>query len=592
MKKKLVAIVALAAMLLTMLPFAAFAAEPNPNAANISIDVIEFNNDMSRDQVIVSISGTGLSVGMPVYVVASGQAQPVYSGYIYATGRQNNFYIDKADIPGIDSTTSSTLTVTVMSTQYNEILESQVFDKVTVPNAPEKMEAYFDNAGGTKDRDLTVKFDADYVRDSSDQIVLQALDKDGDEVGNPERVPVSSGKFATGLDSNDMKTLTFSRDFDFDSKAVSVRVSFERNNAIIEALNKVVELESPYGELDELVLDFGDTLVERGETVQGKVYYVNTEGKRYDITDEVTGFAFTPSVNGIIASSDATKGTLTIADNATLGSTITAAAIYRGENVKVQLTVISDTEPGDVKMAKSSDICGEEIGMEFTLLDDSGNPMKLNFFPTNIQIRWIDSSVADATMTVNMTDLGSNLQREGVIRAALECDKPCSGKFELTFTDSNGHAYQVVSNTFTFTDPNAKPSEPTGADKITVTIGSTTMQVDGKNVAIDAPPIIDNSRTYVPLRAIGEAFGADVYFDDKTNLITIDLDDTHITMTPYRLAYTVNGVNKTMDVAPYISAAYGRTMVPARFIAEALGFDSSYTENPDGTTHSVTFTAK
>ena len=216
--------------------------------------------------------------------------------------------------------------------------------------------------------------------------------------------------------------------------------------------------------------------------------------------------------------------------------------------------------------------------------------MKLSFRPTNVDIRWIDSSVSDPGFSVIATDGTTTLlQTKGVLNTALACKKPCTGKFEITFTDDKGHAYQVVSDTFTFKDPDA---EPEGAEKVVVTIGSTTMQVDGKNKTIIAPPIVDNGRTYVPLRAISEAFGATVDWKQATNLITIDRGDTHIVMTPYKLAYTLNGQEKMMDVAPYISTAYASTMVPVRFIADAFGFDSIPEYNADNTTRAVTFTVK
>lgn len=592
MKKRLIALVALAAMVLSMLPVAAFGAThaPNPDAENITIDVIEFNNDMTHDQVIVSIDGSGVQANMPVYVIASGQVEPVYSGRIYATGKENNFYIDKEDIPGITSDSVTTLTVSVWNIAYTQAVESQVFDKVTVPNAPEKMEAYFDNAGGTEDRELTVKFDADYVSDSSDQIVLQALDADGDEIGQPDDIYVSSGKFASGLDSNDMRTLTFSQNFDFDEDAVSVRISFERNGAIIDELDQVVELESPYGELDELVLDFGGPTVAQGDTVEGKLYYVNTDGKRYDITDEITSINATGTDSDALISRPTTNDpSLTVAEDATLGSTITVLAFYHSQPVNTVLTIISDADPGEVRMSKTSDNYGEEIGVEFTLLDDSGNPMKLNFFPNkSVTIRWIDSSDSSATMTVNMTDQGSNLQSQGIIRAALECDKPCSGKFEITFTDDKGNAYQVISDTFTFKDPDAK------AQKVELTIGSTTMKVDGANKTITdgVAPLIYNNRTFVPLRAVAEAFGGEVLYVYDDNSITITLGDDKMIMHPGDTNYTINGVSKKTDTAPYIVASAGRTMVPFRVIGEELGYEVNAISRPDGTTSGVVFTLK
>ncbi len=53
---------------------------------------------------------------------------------------------------------------------------------------------------------------------------------------------------------------------------------------------------------------------------------------------------------------------------------------------------------------------------------------------------------------------------------------------------------------------------------VSLTIGSNTMYVGSKSVPLDAPPIIDgtNSRTLIPLRAVSEAYGFDVEWDNAT----------------------------------------------------------------------------
>lgn len=50
---------------------------------------------------------------------------------------------------------------------------------------------------------------------------------------------------------------------------------------------------------------------------------------------------------------------------------------------------------------------------------------------------------------------------------------------------------------------------------------------------------------------------------------------------------TVNDEVVTMDTAAYATAE-GRTVVPVRFAAQALGYDVDITANADGTTATVT----
>ena len=87
---------------------------------------------------------------------------------------------------------------------------------------------------------------------------------------------------------------------------------------------------------------------------------------------------------------------------------------------------------------------------------------------------------------------------------------------------------------------------------------------NNKNVV----PFIEDDRTYVPLRFIGEAFDAEVNWNADAKEITINLGETLIKMNIGKTEYTVNGEVKEMDVAPFIRE--DRTIVPVRFVSEAL----------------------
>lgn len=114
------------------------------------------------------------------------------------------------------------------------------------------------------------------------------------------------------------------------------------------------------------------------------------------------------------------------------------------------------------------------------------------------------------------------------------------------------------------------------------------MTVDVSYVPIDAAPYIRNDRTYVPIRALSEGFGAEVYWENSNRSIRIELDGKTVLMYAESTTYWVDGVRYTMDVAPEISNT-GRTFVPIRFVAEALGFAVYPSYNYDGTTASVFF---
>lgn len=88
------------------------------------------------------------------------------------------------------------------------------------------------------------------------------------------------------------------------------------------------------------------------------------------------------------------------------------------------------------------------------------------------------------------------------------------------------------------------------------------------NDSTDVVPYLDeNERTLVPLRFISESFGADVEWVADTQEIKINGDA--VTMKIGSNDYTVNNETKTMDTAPILNN--DRTMVPLRAIGEALG---------------------
>ena len=108
-------------------------------------------------------------------------------------------------------------------------------------------------------------------------------------------------------------------------------------------------------------------------------------------------------------------------------------------------------------------------------------------------------------------------------------------------------------------------SQPARADAVQII-------VNGSQVQFDQPPIERSGRVFVPLRGVFERLGASVVYDNGTinatgNGRTIQL---HIGST----RAIVNGQTETLDVAPFLVGA--RTLVPLRFVSEALGANVQY----------------
>ena len=120
---------------------------------------------------------------------------------------------------------------------------------------------------------------------------------------------------------------------------------------------------------------------------------------------------------------------------------------------------------------------------------------------------------------------------------------------------------------------------PSSSHTMTLTIGQGTLTVDGTLVTLDAPAVLREDRTFVPLRAIVEHLGGTVSWNAKTRQATVRARGVTIVLTLGRNTATVNGTTRTIDpknpgVVPVLSA--GRTLLPLRFVAEQLGLTVSW----------------
>ena len=97
--------------------------------------------------------------------------------------------------------------------------------------------------------------------------------------------------------------------------------------------------------------------------------------------------------------------------------------------------------------------------------------------------------------------------------------------------------------------------------------------VNGERISFpDAQPFIDeNGRTQVPVRFVSEALGADVGWDGSTRTVTVEQGRNKISLVVGKSEYTVNSKKMEMDTSVII--VEDRTFVPIRFVSEALGAD-------------------
>lgn len=98
----------------------------------------------------------------------------------------------------------------------------------------------------------------------------------------------------------------------------------------------------------------------------------------------------------------------------------------------------------------------------------------------------------------------------------------------------------------------------------------------GESVEFDAEPYYLNGRIMVPIRAIFEALGAVVDWNETTNTADAVLGDTRVSLAMGSDIIIINGNECRMDASTELAG--DRLFAPARFVAESFGKSISYHE--------------
>ena len=101
------------------------------------------------------------------------------------------------------------------------------------------------------------------------------------------------------------------------------------------------------------------------------------------------------------------------------------------------------------------------------------------------------------------------------------------------------------------------------------------VQVNGQSLTLAQPATQRGGRVFVPLRSIFESLGVGVAYDNGT--INATAGDKTVQVKIGSNQAIVNGQQTYLDAAPYIVG--GTTMVPLRFVSEALGAEVVYDKN-------------
>lgn len=174
----------------------------------------------------------------------------------------------------------------------------------------------------------------------------------------------------------------------------------------------------------------------------------------------------------------------------------------------------------------------------------------------------IDGGIGELKVTV--VPQGSTISSGSYTFATVPSEKTI-----VTIPDANN---EENDSTSTDVETTPTPEENVTNEKIIFTIGKKLYTQSGIQKKIDVAPFIEANRTYLPLRYVAEAVGIpqnNISWDPTLRKVKVVKGDRTIHLTVGSTMSTINGVNSKMDAAPKI--VNGRTMLPVRVVAEALG---------------------
>ena len=323
--------------------------------------------------------------------------------------------------------------------------------------------------------------------------------------------------------------------------------------------------------------------VKLGRTVTVQARYVDENGVKIVVQDATYGF----DGKAVDNSNAAWQGTAwnqfrTRADEmfneSLFGTTITVTAFdsNKKEIASQELTVVDAYTENSLEFDKTTGAVDTNNNVTVSVVDANGKVVPVNGV---LDAYVADQSNADADVTVTV---GKNMTNGEDGKLILNSDKDTTA--DIVVSIKAGNAQYVGTLHYTFGDVAG------AGTSVVMTIDSKTILVNNEMDTLDVAPYVKDSRTYVPLRALAQSFGADVNWDETTGEITVDGNGTKVVLEVGKTTYTVNDNEKTMDVAPELDSAAGRTLVPVRFVAEALGYTVTAIYGADGTTSSVYFT--
>lgn len=248
-------------------------------------------------------------------------------------------------------------------------------------------------------------------------------------------------------------------------------------------------------------------------------------------------------------------GVVTLKKDAT--GVVTITAVHKEYDLTASLDITVSGDPVDLEVEVTVDDLEAEVELKY--VDKNGNLAVENEDKEGYRV-YTDLEVEDQDDFKNGKAKFVLVAEEyGTYSVRVVTDEGLTETFDVTFTEE----------------------EAPVAGKVVLTIGGDIGFVDGAPTELDAPAFIEDGRTFVPVRFLAEAVGAEADWEPKdgpTETVYLTWEDMQIIIDIGEEALTVvkDGEEEVVTFDGAARIVNGRTFLPFRAIGEAIGLEVDY----------------
>ncbi|MGI6587891.1 MAG: copper amine oxidase N-terminal domain-containing protein [Peptococcia bacterium] len=348
------------------------------------------------------------------------------------------------------------------------------------------------------------------------------------------------------------------------------------------------------GRITGLELEYDqNTLCLGAKSGKATVTWVDAAGVEKDAT--LSNIKFSASDYNKIDGEIESDGSFTVKNDKDYVGDLIITAFDTSNKLSASFKITIGRELSGIQVVEPADsIAVDETGLvTIKFVDLDGSQVAFGNGEVSLENGYAISKPADAKVSVGEgAAFGKGLKEDGEATLEVKSDKAGDVTFFVNVStkkdgDTNERYYTA---TFKVNFGEPKKVAEGAAKKVVMFIGSKGYTQDGVAKLTDVAPFIKDSRTFVAVRPVADAFGVtpeNIGWNEATQTVTLTRDDMTVTIVigSNDIEIVKDGVVSTVEADVPAFIADGRTVLPFRAVGDAFGV----TTNWDEATQSVTY---